>query len=67
MWRKRHTPEETFAKLLQVDVVVTLGRGVADERDPVAYAAALGVPAAAAVPMDAWLRGLHTAPRSGSR
>jgi hypothetical protein len=31
------------------------------------HAAALGGPAAAAVPMDAWLRRLRIAPRSGSR
>ena len=36
MWRKRHKPEEIVAKLLQVNVLVTLGQGVADECDPVA-------------------------------
>ena len=36
MWRKRHKPEEIVAKLLQVNVLVTQGQGVADERNPVA-------------------------------
>ena len=36
MWRKRHKPEDILAKLLQVNVLVTLGQGVADECDPVA-------------------------------
>jgi hypothetical protein len=31
MLQKKHTPEEIFAKLRQVDVLVTLGHSVAEE------------------------------------